>query len=139
MNPWMISRNICDEYSFRYTCAFIWFLNGDEKLSLKSREAIENQENLKYISIATVWEIAIKLSLGRFSFKKGFKEFLNLIDKNGFGIVPITFEHALTVSTLQFIHRDPFDRLIVAQAMADKMTIISKDEEIKKYEVQIVW
>ncbi len=121
------------------THALIWFLNGDEKLSLKSREAIENQENLKFVSIATIWEIAIKISLGRFSFKKGFKEFLDLIENNGFGIVPITFEHALTVSTLQFIHRDPFDRLIVAQAMTDNMTIISKDEEIKKYEVKIMW
>jgi PIN domain nuclease of toxin-antitoxin system len=121
------------------THSLIWFLNGDEKLSLKSREAIESQENLKFVSIASIWEIAIKISLGRFSFDKGFIEFLGLLDDNGFGIIPITVDHALTVSTLKFIHRDPFDRLIVAQAMTDNMTVISKDEEIKKYEINTLW
>jgi PIN domain nuclease of toxin-antitoxin system len=67
---------------------------------LKSREAIESQENLKFVSIASIWEIAIKISLGRFSFDKGFIEFLGLLDDNGFGIIPITVDHALTVSTL---------------------------------------
>ncbi len=121
------------------THTLIWFLNGDDKLSLKSRKAIESKENLKFVSIATIWEIAIKTSLDRFSFKKGFKEFLNLIEDNGIGIVPISFEHALTVSTLQFIHRDPFDRLIVAQAMSDNMVVISKDDEIKKYDIKTLW
>jgi PIN domain nuclease of toxin-antitoxin system len=121
------------------THSLIWFLNGDEKLSLKSREAIESQVNLKFVSIASIWEIAIKISLGRFSFDKGFKEFLGLLDDNGFGIIPITVDHALTVSTLKFIHRDPFDRLIVAQAMTDNMTVVTKDEEIKKYEVKTLW
>jgi PIN domain nuclease of toxin-antitoxin system len=117
----------------------IWFLNGDDKLSAKSKEIIENQENLKFVSIATIWEIAIKISLDKFKFDKGFKKFLDLIEDNGFEIIPISFDHALTVSTLEFIHRDPFDRLIISQALTDNLTIITKDEYIEKYDVRTTW
>lgn len=121
------------------THALIWFLNGDEKLSIKSKETIENQKNSKFISIATIWEIAIKISLNKFKYEKGFKKFLDLIDKNGFEIIPMSFNHALTVATLKFIHRDPFDRLIVAQAMTDNLAIITKDEHIQKYDIHTIW
>jgi len=121
------------------THAVIWFLNGDEKLSDKSREIIENQNNLKFISIASIWEIAIKISLDKFKFNKGFKKFLDLIEDNGFEIIPISFDHAITVSTLKFIHRDPFDRLIVSQALSDNLIIITRDEYIEKYDVRTIW
>ncbi|MBN1926629.1 MAG: type II toxin-antitoxin system VapC family toxin [Prolixibacteraceae bacterium] len=121
------------------THTLIRFLSGDDKLSHRSKEIIENQDNSKFISIATIWEIAIKLSLDKFKFEKGFKEFLNLIGENGFDIIPITFDNALIVSTLKFIHRDPFDRLIVAQAMTDNLTIITRDEFIERYDVKIIW
>jgi len=121
------------------THTVIWFLNGDDKLSKKSKEIIENLENLKLVSIATIWEIAIKKSLGKFKFDKGFKQFLDLIEDNGFEIVPLTFDHALTVSTLDFIHRDPFDRLIISQALTDNLIIITKDEYIEKYDVKTTW
>jgi PIN domain nuclease of toxin-antitoxin system len=121
------------------THTLIWFLNGDNRISEKSREIIENQDNIKFVSIATVWEIAIKTSLDKFRFDKGFKKFLDLIEDNGFEIIPISFDHVLTVSTLQFIHRDPFDRLIVSQALTDKLTILTKDEYIEKYEVNTIW
>ena len=101
------------------THAVIWFLNGDDKLSVKSKELIENQDNFK--------------------FDKGFKKFLDLIEDNGFEIIPISFDHALTVSTLDFIHRDPFDRLIISQALSDNLTIITKDKYIEKYDVKTIW
>jgi len=121
------------------THTLIWFLNGDKQLSKKSVEVIENLENNKFISIATIWEIAIKISLKKFEFKNGFKKFLHLIDEIGFEIIPISFNHAIAVSTLKFIHRDPFDRLIVAQAITENLTIISKDEQIKKYKIKVAW
>jgi len=101
------------------THAVIWFLNGDDKLSVKSKELIENQDNFK--------------------FDKGFKKFLDLIEDNGFEIIPISFDHALTVSTLDFIHREPFDRLIISQALSDNLTIITKDKYIEKYDVKTIW
>ena len=124
---------------FLDTHALIWFLNGDDKLSKKSKQLIESQTNLKFISIATIWEIAIKISLGKFKFEKGFGDFINLINENGFEIIPISIEHALKVSTLEFIHRDPFDRLIIAQSITENLTIITKDEYIKKYNVKTIW
>lgn len=121
------------------THAIIWFLNGDDKLSGISKNIIENPENNKFISIATIWEIAIKISLNKFKFDKGFKKFLDLIEDNGFEIIPISFAHAMNVSTLQFIHRDPFDRLIISQAQTDDLTIITKDDHIEKYDVKTIW
>jgi PIN domain nuclease of toxin-antitoxin system len=112
---------------------------GDDKLSIKSKEIIENQDNYKFVSIASVWEIAIKISLDKFKFDKGLKKFLDLIDDNGFDLIPISFDHALAVSTLKFIHRDPFDRLIVSQAMVDNLTIITKDEHIVQYDIKSIW
>lgn len=121
------------------THTIIWFLNGDDKLSDKSKEIIENQENVKFVSIASIWEIAIKISLDKFKFDKGFKKFLDMIVNNGFDIIPITFDHAMTVSTLEFIHRDPFDRLIISQALTDNLTVITKDESFQKYNVKTTW
>ncbi|MCA1760493.1 MAG: type II toxin-antitoxin system VapC family toxin [Bacteroidales bacterium] len=121
------------------THTLIWFLNGDPKLSQKARHTIENPDNLKIVSIASIWEIAIKLSLNKFKFSKGFKSFLELIDNNGFTVLPITFEHALTVSKLEFIHRDPFDRLLISQCITDNLKIVSKDENIAKYDIETLW
>lgn len=121
------------------THVLIWFLNGDEKLSGKVKLAIENPNNVKLISIASIWEIAIKISLDKFRFLKGFKHFLDMIEENGFEMLPITFEHAMVVSTLEFIHRDPFDRLLIAQCKADHLTIATKDENIKRYNIQTIW
>jgi len=85
--------------------ALIWFFNGDKKLSDKAREAIENPDNLKFISVATIWEIAIKISLEKLIVQNGFNQFPELIEANGFEVLPITFEHAMTVSTLEFLQR----------------------------------
>ncbi len=121
------------------THALIWFLNGDEFLSNEAKKAIEDSSNNKIVSIASIWEIAIKISLGKFQFKDGLKSFMKLIDENGFEILPITFSHALEVSKLEFIHRDPFDRLLIAQAKSDDLILITKDENIKKYQVKSIW
>ncbi len=121
------------------THTLIWFLNGDEKLSNKAKSAIEDTKNSKIVSIASIWEIAIKLSIEKFKFTKGFKHFLDLVEDNGFEILPITFEHAIELSTLEFIHRDPFDRLLVSQCIVDKLIIITKDINIKRYKIKTIW
>lgn len=121
------------------THSLIWFLNGDDKLSEKAKSAIEDPSNSKIVSIASIWEIAIKISIDRFRFPKGFKYFLDMVEDNGFEILPITFEHAVKLSTLEFIHRDPFDRLLIAQSMADSLTIVTKDDYIKQYQIHTIW
>ena len=121
------------------THTLIWFLNGDEKLSDKAKSAIEDTKNSKIVSIASIWEIAIKLSIEKFKFTKGFKHFLDMVEDNGFEILPITFEHAIELSTLEFIHRDPFDRLLISQCIVDKLIIITKDINIKRYKIKTIW
>lgn len=121
------------------THSLIWFLNGDEKLTTKVKNAIEDPKNEKFVSVASIWEIAIKISLDKFRFPRGFKNFLSLIEDNGFEMVPITMEHALILSTLDFIHRDPFDRLMISQCKANNMILATKDEFIKKYQIQTLW
>ncbi len=121
------------------THALIWFLNGDSQLSDKAITEIENIDNDKIISIASIWEIAIKISLNKFRFDKGFKKLFELIEENGFEILPISFEHTLIVSNLEFIHRDPFDRILVSQCKSDNLVIITKDENIKKYNIKTIW
>ena len=121
------------------THTLIWFLNGDEKLSNKAKSAIEDTKNSKIVSIASIWEIAIKLSIEKFKFAKGFKHFLDMVEDNGFEILPMTFEHAIELSTLEFLHRDPFDRLLISQCIVDKLIIITKDINIKRYKIKTIW
>lgn len=121
------------------THAIIWFLNGDSSLSPKARLAIEDIDNTKTVSIASIWEIGIKISLGKFRFPQGFMQFVEMIDANGFEILPISVEHALIVSNLEFIHMDPFDRLLIAQSQKENLTIVTRDENIRKYSVQTIW
>ena len=119
------------------THTFMWFVNGDKNLTIKARTTIENPSNFGYISIAILWEMAIKISLGKLEIKYPFEQVLTQIYENGFEILPIAFEHTLVISELEFYHRDPFDRLIIAQAMTEKMTIVSKDESFDDYEESV--
>lgn len=120
------------------THALIWFLNGDKFLSNEAKKLLKILQISK-LSTLLLFEIAIKISLGKFQFKEGLKSFMKLIDENGFEILPITFKHALEVSKLEFIHRDPFDRLLIAQAKSDDLILITKDETIRKYQVKSIW
>jgi PIN domain nuclease of toxin-antitoxin system len=121
------------------THTFLWFLNGSEELSDKAKSAIENIKNTKFISIASFWEIAIKTSLGKIKLDIPFQELKFLAINNGFEILPLTFEHTNQLVNLHFHHKDPFDRLIIAQAITDKLTIIGKDKNFAPYSVKIIW
>jgi PIN domain nuclease of toxin-antitoxin system len=121
------------------THVLLWFLNGDNKLSEKAIKLIENNKNTVFISIATVWELAIKQSINKINFKNGFENFLNLIKENGFEILPLKIGNMLVLADLEFIHRDPFDRILIAQCISENILMITKDEHILKYPIQTVW
>ena len=121
------------------THALIWFLNGDNDLSDKARKAIENSEAINFISIASLCEIAIKISLGKLELQTPFEKISEQIDNNGFQILPITFEDTLVLTSLPFHHRDPFDRIIISQSLNNKLTIISKDRYFDAYQVALTW
>lgn len=121
------------------THAIIWFFNGDEKLSKKARIEIEDPRNNKFVSIVSIWELSIKISLNKIILPKGLKHFIKLVEENGFEIIPISIEHAIVVSSLDFIHRDPFDRLLIAQSKIENLTLVTKDEFIRQYKIKTIW
>ena len=122
------------------TNAFIWFIAGDERLSGNARSAIEDVSNNCFVSIATLWEIAIKVSLGRLGLPRPFDDLVSQqIRLNGFIDLSISPEHLEVLLSLPFHHRDPFDRLLVAQAKAEGMTIVTADRLLDAYEVKRLW
>jgi PIN domain nuclease of toxin-antitoxin system len=121
------------------THTLIWFLNGDRSLSAKAQAAIESSEAVNFISIATLWEMAIKISLDRLSISVPFEMISQELEKNNFQILPINFKDTLVTSTLPFYHRDPFDRIIIAQSISNDFTIITKDNEFGSYPVKFIW
>lgn len=121
------------------THAFLWFINGDSKISLKARSAIERPGNIKYISIASFWEIAIKLSIGKLELDMPFLELKSHIMNNGFEILPLLFEHTFELTKMNLFHKDPFDRIIIAQAVIEKLIIIGKDSNFGRYDIKMLW
>ena len=121
------------------THTLIWFLNGDEQLSLQARKAIEKRGSINFISIASLWEMSIKTSLGKLEMLSPFYTIAALIDVNGFQILPITFADTLVLMSLPFHHKDPFDRIIIAQSINNNLSIISVDSYFEKYPIKLLW
>jgi len=121
------------------THTIIWFLNGDNQLSLKAINEIEDPKNKKYISIVSLWEIAIKIGLQKLSFDGNTNEVVELIKQYDFNILQLNINHIIKYESLEIIHRDPFDRILVIQAQVDNMTIVTKDENIQKYSIKTLW
>ena len=122
------------------THALLWFIGNDPQLSVSARQNIENPEHEKFVSAASLWEIAVKLSLQKLKLPRPFAEvFPQQLEINGFELLPISCVQLEQLAALPFHHRDPFDRLLIAQAMADDMTIVTRDPEFLKYTVKILW
>jgi PIN domain nuclease of toxin-antitoxin system len=121
------------------THAFIWFVNGDNQLPDKSINLIKKLDNKCHISVASIWEIAIKLSIGKLDLNDKFEEIAKIMKQNHIELLPITFEHIQKLLTLDFHHRDPFDRIIISQWLVEKLTIITKDENFPKYNIKTIW
>lgn len=122
------------------THAFLWFVLGDEKLSSNARRSIEDPGNEKLVSPASSWEIAIKISLNKYTLSQPYEVFMQKgIAGNSFIILPIELQHTVALTTLPFHHRDPFDRLIIAQAMVESIPVISGDAAFAAYPVTCIW
>ena len=122
------------------TVTFIWLAENDADLSRVAHDLIADPANEVYLSVASVWEIAIKYSLGRLELRVPPEEYvLEQRRLHRIEPLPITEADALQVSKLPHIHRDPFDRLIVAQAIIQDMTVVTNDSLIKMYPAPVVW
>ncbi len=122
------------------THAFLWFVLNDAQLSSKAKTLIEDPSNDILISPASYWEIAIKVSHKKLDLFATFDDFMRRgIAGNDFEILPIEPKHAAIVATLPFHHKDPFDRLLIAQAIAETIPLVSTDSAIDPYGVQRLW
>jgi PIN domain nuclease of toxin-antitoxin system len=122
------------------TQAFLWWIADDRRLSRRARSAIANRSNECSVSLASCWEISIKVSLGKLTLDSPVDRFIpEQLDANGFGALPIDFNHVARVARLPFHHRDPFDRLLVAQALVEDLAVVSVDRVFVRYGVRRVW
>jgi PIN domain nuclease of toxin-antitoxin system len=122
------------------THTFLWFVTDDSKLSKYALELIEDETNEAILSVATLWEIAIKFSIGKLTLSKPFQDFVDeQIQINEFRLLNIEPPHINIVSSLPLHHRDPFDRMIIAQAITENMAIISADPAFDAYGVSRLW
>ena len=118
------------------TCVLLWWLDDPTKLlSKQALTAIEDSDNQIIISVVSAWEIAIKKALGKLESPDNLKE---VIGDAGFELMPIDYEHAWQVKDLPSHHRDPFDRLLISQAKIERLTFVTRDAQLKTYNVPIL-
>jgi PIN domain nuclease of toxin-antitoxin system len=122
------------------THTFLWFIDGNPRLSTTARQLIEDPANERFVSIASLWEMAIKASMGRLTFAQPFASLIpDQLQRNSIQVLDITVTHTAQVATLPFHHRDPFDRMLIAQAMVETIPIISVDSAFDAYGVTRLW
>ena len=122
------------------THAFLWFIVGSPKLSKDARLFIEDLSNEKFVSVASLWEIAIKVSLGKMILTDTYENaVLAQIGANGFKNLSVKDAHLSTLIKLPFYHRDPFDRLLISQAIVENFDIVSIDTAFDNYNIQRFW
>ena len=121
------------------THAIIWYVRRTPNLPLRMEEIIDNDDNRVYVSSASLWEIAIKANLGKLNLNSTFDEFLDTVRNTDFEILQIKDGYLKRLSLLPTIHEDPFDRLLIATALAENLTVITADENVRKYNVPWIW
>ncbi len=120
------------------THTLLWFLSDDQKLSKAALEIIMKEETI-YVSIASLWETAIKKSIGKLELHYSIQEIGDLCNEKAISILQIQPKHLEKIIDLKNIHNDPFDRLIISQAITENITIITKDSIISQYSVKTFW
>jgi PIN domain nuclease of toxin-antitoxin system len=122
------------------THALLWFLGGDPKLSRLATDLMLDPDNEILVSVASLWEIAIKAQIGKLALHHPFQEiFPAQLTANEIGVLPVDLVHVQQLFKLSLHHRDPFDRLLIAQALAEGVPIISSDAMFDPYPVEVLW
>lgn len=122
------------------THTFLWYINGSPKLSKYSRTLIDKKSNTRFLSVASLWEISIKASIGKLKLSMSFSELVvEQVYGNAIELVNITPRHLEILYTMTYHHRDPFDRLIICQSMCENMPVLSKDKSFDRYPIKRIW
>jgi PIN domain nuclease of toxin-antitoxin system len=121
------------------THIFLWFLAGSDRLGDASRRLLADPDNEVLLSIASLWEIAIKVNLGKLTLDRPFEELIpEQLELAEIDRLPIRMEHLAALLKLPMHHRDPFDRLIISQALAEGLSVLSEDPEFRKYPIEVI-
>ena len=126
-------RNIID------THAVIWFAINAPQLSETAKKTILSPSSENFVSIVSAWEVSIKISMGKLNLDGGVSEFFRIIYENGFELLPIKEEYIKEVEILPFLHRDPFDRMLIASAISEGMNLVTADTNIHAYNISCIW
>jgi PIN domain nuclease of toxin-antitoxin system len=121
------------------THVLLWYFEGSSKLPYRIKQVIKNQYEQKFVSVASLWEFSIKVGIGKLQFDGGVIALWDMLVKYGFTILPIRKSYLDRLICLPFIHRDSFDRLLIATAIEEKVTILSADANIQQYDIQWEW
>ena len=122
------------------THVLLWWIDGDPRISDRSHVLISDADNAVSVSVASVWEIAIKAGLGQLKVPPDLRGYLRRqLARNEFELLPVLFEHAVAVRDLPLHHRDPFDRLLIAQTRVERLNLISRDPRMRAYEIEVLW
>jgi PIN domain nuclease of toxin-antitoxin system len=121
------------------THIFLWFVNDDPRLSDGLKDLIENKNNFSYLSIASLWEMSIKYNLGKLTLAPSYQEFVEReVSESSIILLSIKLEHLKINASLTFYHRDPFDRIIIAQSMAENIPIMTVDSVFSQYSITLI-
>lgn len=122
------------------THALLWMIGNSGNLSHRARATLADRDNTLYFSIAGYWEIGIKTSIGKLELSSGWHETIpREMTRNGVNWLEIAPDHVHTVSSIPWVHRDPFDRIMIAQAMHEDLTIVTADTAFRDYAVSVLW
>jgi PIN domain nuclease of toxin-antitoxin system len=122
------------------THTFIWMDMASQKLSLPAKKVLQDRSNTLLLSVVSVWEMQIKLQLGKLSLQRPIAEMISSQQQvNDIEILPVTLSHVLTLPNLPLYHKDPFDRLLIAQTIAEQATLLSNDNAFANYSVRCFW
>ena len=121
------------------TCAFIWYLDDSPRLSERVREILDCEDDI-YLSLTSLWEIAIKKTIGKLDLSESTNDLIQICKEDSIGVLPIDARYFDTIQTMPYIHGDPFDRLIMATAIENDLILLTDDDNIRKYtEVKQDW
>jgi PIN domain nuclease of toxin-antitoxin system len=121
------------------THALLWFVSGDKQLPEIARSIIKDIHQSCFLSAVSLWEVTIKLQNSKLDLGISLKDLFEFVDRNQIEIIPINYEHLLQLSNLPTHHNDPFDRLIIAQAISEDLVVITRDKLFKNYKVKQFW
>ncbi|OJV16757.1 MAG: hypothetical protein BGO21_28250 [Dyadobacter sp. 50-39] len=121
------------------THTVVWYIAGDNRLPLFLRKKIEDSSNNCFVSMASLWELAIKSAIGKLELQADLGVIVKIIKRSGIAVLPVKISHVLSVGRLPLHHNDPFDRMIISQCLAEKLTMVSCDKQFRHYDLPVIW